>query len=204
MKRWLGLWLLPLGFTATTQASVLTNYGLEDLIEHSALIVQADVLDRRSEAADAAHANDIHTVVTLRVSQVFKGDLPQNDLELSFLGGAVNGEVLEVSGQFIPSAGERALFFISSPATHQINPLTGWFQGYFPIQEDGGAEYLDLSERPDLILANFATDPLLRKLLNLGMDEAELERRFPGYARFTLEDFQRAIAADVAAAKVAP
>jgi hypothetical protein len=36
-------------------------------------------------------------------------------------------------------------------------------------------------------------------MLNLGMSEIELERRFPGYARFTLEDFLRAIEAMLAA-----
>jgi hypothetical protein len=199
MKRWLKLLLLPLGLAGPAQATVLADYSFDDLISNSALIVQAEVLDSYSEAPDAAHSGDIHTVVTLHVEHVLKGALDHDEVELAFLGGTVNGEVLEVSGQFIPGVGEHAVFFISDPAARQINPLTGWFQGYFPILEDGGAAYLDLSGRPDLILANFATDPLLKKLLNLGASEAELEERFPGYARFTLEDFLLAIEAAVAA-----
>lgn len=197
MKRWLACLLVSLGLAQPIQATVLLDYGFDALVRESKLIVQAEVLERHSEAADL-HADDIHTVVTLRVSQVFKGSTAGDELELSFLGGAVAGEVLEVSGQFLPSVGDEAIFFITDPNASHINPLTGWFQGYFPIVDEGGTPYLDLSDRPDLILAN-ATDPLLKKMLNLGVSEAELERRFPGYARFTLEDFLLAIEAEVAA-----
>jgi len=112
--------------------------------------------------------------------------------------------VLEISGQFMPSVGEHAVIFLQSPDAHQINPLPGWYQGYLPIQEAGGVAYLDLRDRPELILANLAEDPLLNKMLSLRVDEAQLEARFPNYARFELEDFLLAIEAEVAASAVAP
>lgn len=183
------LLFLSLLLVTPTHATVLETYSFEQLVHASRLIVQARITDRYSEAG----AQGIHTYVTLQVETVITGQLPQNPLTLSFLGGEVNGDILQVSGQFIPAVGERALLFITDPATQAVNPLTGWFQGYFPLREDAAGTYLDLHERPDLILANLSPDPLLRKLLALGADEAQLQSRFPGYTRFSLDDFIAAI-----------
>ncbi|HWK55278.1 MAG TPA: hypothetical protein VNR18_12960 [Hyphomicrobiales bacterium] len=184
--------------TAPAHATVLEAYSFEQLVHASRLIVQARIIDRYSEATEQG----IHTYVTLQVEDVItdrSGALTQETLTLSFLGGEANGETLQVAGQFIPAVGERALLFIADPATPAINPLTGWFQGYFPILEDAAGAYLDLRERPDLILANLNPDPLLKKMLALGADDAQLRSRFPDYARFRLDDFVTAIRSEAAA-----
>jgi len=202
MRHWLAWLLLPWSFAGPSQATVLVDYTFDALVRESALIVRAQILDRFVEGPHAGHADDIHTVVTLRVVHVLKGDAQPNEIELSFLGGTLNNEVLDISGQFIPRVGEEAILFIDDPHGRHINPLTGWFQGYFPIQQAAGQTYLDLSDRPDLILANLNADPLLKKLLSLRVSEAEIEKRFPGYTRFLLEDFLTAIEIEVAATEL--
>jgi len=174
--------------SACLLATTLSDFTLDELISHSTLILEGEVLSHEQSADSAL----VYTTVTLRVDEVLKGDASLTSVPLKFMGGSDGEQQVAVSGQFIPDVGARGIFFINDPDDNQVNPLTGWYQGFFrEIQVPGEATvYLDLHERPDLILVNLPTDPMLKKLLGLGMSDTEIAQRFPDYQRFPAADFK--------------
>lgn len=115
-------------------------------------------------------------------------------LQLRFLGGQTAGLTVEVAGQQIPVAGDRGLFFISDPLSHQINPLTGWSQGWFPLLDaEDGRTYLDLRNHQDYALALGYPNPLAQKMQAVGFSRDQIQARVPGSLEFPLADFIAAI-----------
>jgi hypothetical protein len=181
---------LLLGLPA--RATVLLNLTLDELVGQSLLIVEAEVLASQV----VSEGDQIRTRLTLAISEILKGAARNDTLTLDFLGGAIDDRTLEVSGQFIPRTGSRGYFFINDPLGEQVNPLTGWYQGFFPVTvTPAGEAMLNLDARPDLVLANTADDPRVQKMLALGMSEQQILARFPEYQLFTAADFEAAIAA---------
>ena len=179
----------------SARATVLLDLSLEELVAQSMLIVEGEVTGKTVSRID----DQLYTTVTLRVDETIKGSQQEATLTLQFLGGTLDGETLEVSGQFIPETGSHGLFFINDPLGEQINPLTGWYQGYFPYMfADDGQIVLNLDGRPDLLLANANDDPRVRKLISIGMDTTLIVARFPEYALFLAADFKTAIEAIMA------
>lgn len=69
---------------------------------------------------------------------VIKGDYSGDSLELKFMGGAFNGQMVEISGLVMPAEGEQGIYFVESLNTDMINPLLGWSQGHYLIVDDEG------------------------------------------------------------------
>jgi hypothetical protein len=70
------------------------------------------------------------------VTDVIKGEHDGATLELKFLGGSINGRILEVSGLRLPALNETGIYFIETLSQDLVNPLMGWSQGHFLIQSD--------------------------------------------------------------------
>lgn len=178
--------LLPLPATAT----VLQALDLDALVTESRLIFIGEVLQHQVEAADGL----VYTHVRFRVDELISGEAPDQEFSLRFVGGSSAGTQVEVSGQYIPAPGTRALWFVSDPYAHLVNPLTGWHQGVFPVVTAAdGEQLLDLTTRPDLVLNNTRADPLARKMLQTGFSEDRIAARVADYQRFPLRDFVDAI-----------
>jgi hypothetical protein len=79
----------------------------------------------------------IHTFVTFQISDLIKGSYFQPKIELSFLGGAVGGLILEISDMHLPVLGEKGIYFVETLQRRQVHPLYGWDQGHFVIKTDG-------------------------------------------------------------------
>jgi hypothetical protein len=173
------------------RATVLLNLSIEELVAQSMLIVEGEV----TGSEIVAEGDQIRTLLTLKIDGTIKGAVTGDSIVLGFLGGTAGNITLEVSGQFIPATGESGIFFINDHLSEQVNPLTGWYQGFFPVNvgSDGEA-LLNLNARPDLLLANAGDDPRVRKLLDLGMSEQQVIARYPEYQRFTVADFKAALA----------
>lgn len=187
------LFLLPL---AAARATTLVELSLEELVAGSELVFTARVAETVSGAQDG----QVYTWVTLAIEQEFKGEIAtlgaerSDTLTLRFLGGTTAAEQLSIVGQYIPSEGERGLYFVEDALHAMVNPLTGWSQGYFPLYAGaGGADYLDLRNHPDYARALGAEAPLAGKLRALGVDQQEIALRFPDSGRFPLADFIAAI-----------
>ena len=173
------------------RATVLLNFSFEELVARSLLIVDAEVTGTET----ITEGDQIRTRLTVKVNETIKGAAQNETLVLDFLGGTAANVTLEVSGQFIPEVGQSGIFFINDPFSEQVNPLTGWYQGFFPVSVSADGEaLLNLDARPDLVLANAGEDPRVRKLLDLGMTEQQVIARYPEYQRFTVADFKAALA----------
>lgn len=180
------LWLPMAG----VQATVLQQLGFEELVGGSELIVVATVTNWRIETVDGVQ----HTWVSFAVEDVVKGTLPARTLELRFTGADLQGAPMHIEGQFIPVPGTRGLFFVADTSNNQVNPLTGWFQGYFPLMQDGrGDDYLDLRPRPDLVVPGLEIDPLVTKMQGMGFSSEAIDAKLPRAYLFPWQDFRDAI-----------
>lgn len=194
MKRMSSLRVLALALllapAAPLPATVLQELGFEELVEASQLIFIGSVLQHEVEAADGL----VYTHVQFRLEELVSGTDPGPEFSLRFVGGTAAGSAVEVSGQYLPPVGLRALWFVRAPLVAQVNPLTGWQQGVFPLQAGPDGELLlDLSSRPELLLRGAGGDPLVQKMLQAGFDERRIAARVSNYQRFPLSDFLDAV-----------
>jgi hypothetical protein len=171
-------------------ATVLEELSLEELVADSALVFEGQVLSVVVSTEDDL----VYSTVTFQVDEIHKGQFDQQQLELRFLGGVDKTLELDVAGQYVPAAGEHGLYFVTDPANDQVNPLTGWGQGYFPVfTGDDGVSYLDLRNHPHYALLDDGGDPLMKKMQNLNFSEEAIEARFPKSRQYPLDDFIAAV-----------
>jgi hypothetical protein len=181
------------------RATVLQQLGFEELVAGSELIITATVTGWRVEVAEGLQ----YTWVSFAAEDTLKGELPETGLELRFMGADLQGAPLHIEGQFIPVPGTRGVFFVADTANNQVNPLTGWFQGYFPLMQDGsGDDYLDLRPRPDLEVPGLEIDPLVGKMQGLGFSNEAIDAKLSRAYLFSWQDFRDAIV-DVVGSTVA-
>lgn len=177
---------------APARATVLQELGFEALVQQSQLIFLGTVLRSATESDDGL----VHTRLWFSVEALISGDAPQPDFSLRFVGGDDGTHYVDVAGQYIPAVGQRGVWFVRDVLDHQVNPLTGWQQGAFPVEVlPDGTQVLDLSDHPDLILRNLRADPVGSKMLDAGYGEDRIAAQVPDYARFPLQDFVDAISA---------
>ena len=113
-------------------ATSVRETSVAELTDRSAVIFEGIVVD--VGARKTAHRT-IVTDVVFEVMDVIKGRLPQKRLKLEFLGGTVAGERQSVSAMNYPELGERGIYFAEAIDRRLINPLYGWDQGRFLIQD---------------------------------------------------------------------
>ncbi len=113
-------------------AAVETVY-MDRMLDGSALVIQGTVIGQRVEQGNG---RQIHTIITLDITDTIKGSWDQATIDISFLGGSKNGLTLSVGGQHLPEFGQEGVFFIENPLQNQVNPLYGWEQGLFVVEAD--------------------------------------------------------------------
>jgi hypothetical protein len=131
-------WVIIAIFALTShpaRAASVLQLGVADLVRGSQLIFHGTAVDRRTVAG--SHHGDIFTRVTFRVDEVIKGPTVRT-LDLDFLGGTLNGVTLEISDMTVPPVGEEGIFFIEQVDRPQVNPIYGWWQGYFVVRHGQG------------------------------------------------------------------
>ena len=184
------LWLCLLLVTLPCRATMLQDFSFDELVAQSAFIFAGKVQSAKVEQ----QGEQVYTLVTFTVEQIFKGNAPATPVVLRFFGGAANGINVRVEGQFIPAVGNRGVFFVASLDSKQINPLSGWQQGYFPLMRDAsGTDFLDMRQRPDQKIPGLVVDPLVSKMLALGFSMADIDAKVPRAFLFSLDDFRAAI-----------
>jgi hypothetical protein len=124
--------------TATDRLPGLT---IDQLTRRASTILEGQVTDVHGEWN--AGNTQIRTVVTVQVSQYYKGDLGQPSLQLRFLGGAVGDMSLAIAGQSNFQLSERVFLFLESNYDVRFLPCVGGDEGSFEITTDGlGADIL--------------------------------------------------------------
>ncbi|HUE87393.1 MAG TPA: fibronectin type III domain-containing protein [Vicinamibacterales bacterium] len=136
-----------------TQTAVL----VADLADSSAVIATG-----RVSALSSAHDGiAIYTYVTLQVTEVLKGAVPDGPIVLKQIGGVAEGLALHIDGQARFSEGDAVLVFLSArPRDHTLYTV-GLSQGAWRVTRNGsGGRYtaaqagaaLDMSELRTLVL----------------------------------------------------
>ena len=121
-----------------SQASATTIRGMDiDKVAADAeFVFEGEVIN--TETRQDSNNGNISTYVTFQVNDVIKGDYSGDSLELKFMGGIFEGEIVQVSGMRIPELSEQGIYFVESLSRDLINPLIGWSQGHFLIVDDNG------------------------------------------------------------------
>ena len=134
----------PIAFGTT-----LISLSVNSLSEQAEFVFEGEVIS--VEAQRSGSRGMVNTYVTFRVIDIIKGDAGAADIELKFLGGSLNGEVLEVNGSRLPRLGEHGIYFVESLSRDLINPLLGWSQGHYLIETVDGIESMTTVDAKPII-----------------------------------------------------
>ena len=106
----------------------------DQLVAEAQTVFVGEVMSERSVMDSSSQGRTIHTIVTFRVEDVWKGSLGVVT-QLEFLGGTVGDLTMEVSGmpQFL--VGQRSVLFVGS-TVRAVSPLVGFMHGRFRIERD--------------------------------------------------------------------
>ncbi len=121
-------------FSVNILATSIQKVSLNEAYNKSELIFQGQVI--KVEPRLDQNTGNIRTDITFKIIEVIKGIKGAPLLKISFLGGRVGNQVMEVHGMHLPQKGENGIYFVESLAREQVNPIMGWSQGHFIIEKD--------------------------------------------------------------------
>ena len=104
----------------------------DQLVAEARTVFVGEVMSQRSVMDTSAQGRTIHTIVTFRVEDVWKGTLGAVT-QLEFLGGTVGELTLKVSGMPTFAVDQRSVLFVSG-AARSISPLVGLSYGRFRVE----------------------------------------------------------------------
>jgi len=115
-------------------ASSILQIDTTQLANNAELAFEGEVVSSRSEHIPGGN---IYTYIDFLIIDVVIGIAePGTIISLRFTGGEVGDLKLDV-GADIPALGERGIYFVEVLNGRLTNPLLGWSQGQFRIQQDG-------------------------------------------------------------------
>jgi hypothetical protein len=141
--------LLVMSLATSAFGTTLISLSVNSLSEQAEFVFEGEVIS--VEAQRSGNRGMVNTYVTFRVIDILKGDAGATDIELKFLGGSLNGEVLEVNGSRLPRLGEHGIYFVESLSRDLINPLLGWSQGHYLIKTVAGIESMTTVDAKPII-----------------------------------------------------
>ena len=119
-------------FSKTALSTTIKELSLNQLTNEAELIFEGRVKDRNV----IREGRLITTIVTFEILDVIKGEKNTTNLDLPFSGGELDGEVLEITGSKIPAINEHGIYFVESAEGNLLNPLLGWTQGHYIIENN--------------------------------------------------------------------
>lgn len=121
----------------SAQASTVLQMDFGEVVESAELVFEGRVTALQAQrTADGS----IHTFVTFQISEIIKGEFASDTIQLRFLGGHVGTRGLQVGDLRMPEMGETGIYFVETLRDFQVNPLVGWAQGHFLIQDMGNGD----------------------------------------------------------------
>ena len=123
-------------YATGTNATTMLGMDIDKVANDAELIFEGEVI--LHETRQNSNTGIIHTYVTFTVHDVVKGDFSADTIELKFAGGTFMGQIVEVRGLKIPKEGENGIYFVESTSRDLLNPLIGWSQGHFIIEQELG------------------------------------------------------------------
>ena len=141
--------LFVMSLATSAYGTTLISLSVNSLSEQAEFVFEGEVIS--VEAQRSGNRGMVNTYVTFCVIDILKGDAGATDIELKFLGGSLNGEVLEVNGSRLPRLGEHGIYFVESLSRDLINPLLGWSQGHYLIKTVAGIESMTTVDAKPII-----------------------------------------------------
>jgi hypothetical protein len=132
--------LATVGFCAVLGAGVASSTTVipptfDQLVSNAQLIFVGEVANVHSIwEATPRGGRSIVSIVTLRVEDVWKGSVGSMT-QLEFLGGEVDGMVMEVVGMPTFRLGQRDVLFVGE-TVRQASPLVGFMHGRFRVERN--------------------------------------------------------------------
>ena len=123
-------------YATGTNATTILGMDIDKVANDAELMFEGEVI--LHETRQNSNTGIIHTYVTFTVHDVVKGDFSADTIELKFAGGTFMGQIVEVRGLKIPKEGENGIYFVESTSRDLLNPLIGWSQGHFIIEQELG------------------------------------------------------------------
>ncbi len=151
----LALIVVIVGILPPAHSSTIALIGTEELINRSELIFEGTVV---SVSAELNEFGRVYTYVDFIIEEVLAGSVGSSStITLRFTGGIAGGVELDL-GVRIPELDEKGIYFVEKVAPGLINPLLGWEQGHFLVNESGEViaasslvvESVELRSRPEI------------------------------------------------------
>lgn len=127
---------LSLSLISSASATTILGMDIDAVATEAEFVFEGEVINSETRQDNASGI--ISTYVTFQIVDILKGDYSGDSIELKFMGGVFNGEIVQVSGMRIPLMAEQGVYFVESLSRDLINPLIGWSQGHFIIKDDAG------------------------------------------------------------------
>ena len=160
-----GLMLVAMLIVAGAQATTIMGMDVDRLANDAELIFEGEVI--AVNARQQPGSGIIHTYITFTVLDVIKGNDPGPTLELRFMGGSHEGKIVQVTGMTQPRLGEQGIYFVESLSQDMVNPLLGWSQGHYIIDETSGDRRVrTVDNKPVTAIESLSRVPLLIKRPN--------------------------------------
>jgi hypothetical protein len=192
------LFVLAMAFLAPAHGSTIAQIGTEDLINNSELIFEGTVVSVSTELNELGR---IYTYVNFSVQDVLAGSITSGSmLLLRFSGGTVDGVELDL-GVRIPAVNERGIYFVEKVSPGLINPLLGWDQGHFIVNDAGEVvagnslkvETVELRSRPEITA--FSDNVALGVLTNPRAESSSDDSNIQQFEPMLVDDFKAVIRA---------
>lgn len=104
----------------------------DQLVAEAHTVFVGEVVGQRSVMDTSSQGRSIHTIVTFRVEDVWKGSVGAVT-QLEFLGGTVGELTMQVAGMPTFAVGQRSVLFVTGSA-RSISPLVGLSYGRLRIE----------------------------------------------------------------------
>ena len=104
----------------------------DQLVAEAQTVFVGEVVSQRSVMDTSSQGRSIHTIVTFRVEDVWKGTLGART-QLEFLGGTVGDLTIQVAGMPAFAVGQRNVLFVTGSAK-SISPLVGLSYGRLRVE----------------------------------------------------------------------
>lgn len=153
---------------ASAQASTVLQMSFGEVVDTSELVFEGRVTGLSSRRIGDG---SINTFVTFDISEIVKGQFANDTIELRFLGGQVGTQGLQVSDMRMPEMGETGIYFVETLRGFQVNPLVGWAQGHYLIEDRGNGTSVVTTASHDPIVSVEAAEGAANTLSQPGFSK---------------------------------
>lgn len=171
--------ILCINGIGAANASSIRQIHMDEMLKTAELIFEGKVI--KSEARWLANGITIKTFIVFEVEEVISGEYSDSQLTLSFEGGTVAEDTVQISDLNMPELGEKGIYFIEQLDRSSINPIVGWSQGHFLLKPNSSGEQTVLTQS--------------------GMFVTNMAQQLPNIEKRTVEINTNGIASGVTASK---